>query len=243
MEFLKRHPFAIEAFFEQSVVLTYAIPKEHIRDLVPHPLVLDTHQNTWAFIAVAFVKTKHLRPKGFPKIFGNDFNLIGYRVFVRYTNKAGKNLRGLYILQSETDKQKMVILGNLMTSYSYHKTDINFTQNGTIHHIHSNQSGIDISFEIGEETPQLPFNSPFSDWKEARRFAGPLPFTYSVNNNQKTIVIVEGVRENWIPKPIQINSHDIGFLYQAPFNEARLASAFIVQNIPYFWRKGKTESW
>ena len=58
------------------------------------------------------VQTKELRPKGFPKFMGNDFFLIGYRVFVRYTNNAGKNLRGLYILKSETDKTKMEFFVN-----------------------------------------------------------------------------------------------------------------------------------
>jgi hypothetical protein len=30
---------------------------------------------------------------------GNNFFLIGYRIFVRYTNNAGKSLLGLYILK------------------------------------------------------------------------------------------------------------------------------------------------
>ena len=97
--FLKNHPFAVEAFFESSLVLTFAIPKEQVQKLIPECLELDTHNDKWAFIAVAMVQTKELRPKGFPKILGNDFFLIGYRVFVRYTNNAGKSLRGLYILK------------------------------------------------------------------------------------------------------------------------------------------------
>src|SRR5262245_59454585 len=98
LAFLKNHPFAVEAFFDRSLVLTFAIPKEQVQPLIPELLQLDTFDDKWAFIAVAMVQTRSLRPKGFPKILGNDFFLIGYRVFVRYTNRAGKNLRGLYIL-------------------------------------------------------------------------------------------------------------------------------------------------
>ena len=105
--FLKNHPFAVEAFFESSLVLTFAIPKEQIQSLIPECLTLDTFDDKWAFIAVAMVQTKGLRPKGFPALLGNDFFLIGYRVFVRYQNNAGKNLRGLFILKSETNKKKM----------------------------------------------------------------------------------------------------------------------------------------
>src|SRR2546423_1107219 len=132
LSFLKNHPFAVEAFFESSLVFTFAIPKEQIQHLIPECLQLDTFDN-WAFIAVAMVQTKSLRPKGFPKVLGNDFFLIGYRVFVRFTNNAGKSLRGLYILKTETDKKKMEYLGNIFTHYNYTTTDINqHMQNGTI---------------------------------------------------------------------------------------------------------------
>src|SRR5215216_3946721 len=98
--FLKNHPFAVEAFFESSLVFTFAVQKEQIQHLIPECLELDSLNDKWAFIAVAMVQTKALRPKGFPKMFGNDFFLIGYRIFVRSANRAGKSLRGLYILKS-----------------------------------------------------------------------------------------------------------------------------------------------
>ena len=40
--FLKNHPFAVEAFFESSLVLTFAIPKGKIQHLIPECLELDT---------------------------------------------------------------------------------------------------------------------------------------------------------------------------------------------------------
>ena len=110
MNFLKNHPFAVEAFFEKSIVVTYAVPKEQLIRLIPECLELDTFQDKWAFLAVALVQTKDLRPKGFPRFLGNDFFLIGYRIFVRYKTNKGKNIRGLYILKSETDNKKMEVL-------------------------------------------------------------------------------------------------------------------------------------
>jgi hypothetical protein len=74
---IKDHPFAVEAFFKVSLVLTFAFPKEQLQDLLPECLELDTF-NQWAFLAVAVVDTKGLRPKGFPAFLGNDFILAGY---------------------------------------------------------------------------------------------------------------------------------------------------------------------
>ena len=242
--FLKNHPFAVEAFFKSSLVFTFAIPKEQIQHLIPECLQLDIFKDKWAFIAVAMVQTKDLRPKGFPKVFGNDFFLIGYRVFVRFTNNAGKNLRGLYILKSETDKKKMEFFGNIFTHYNYTTTDINQAmQNGSIE-INSIKSGFKILVDnTGNKNISLPDESPFSDWKEARRFAGPLPFTFTYNSETNEVLIIEGVRENWIPKPIQIAQQNISFLNSLNLQNATLANAFVIKDIPYFWKKGKIEQW
>jgi hypothetical protein len=244
LSFLKDHPFAVEAFFKRSVVLTFAIPKDHMQTLIPECLQLDLFNDKWAFIAIAMVQTKDLRPKGFPKISGTDFFLIGYRVFVRFTNNAGKNLRGLYILKSETDKNKMKFFGNIFTHYNYTTTDIGINEQNGLIAISSKRSGFNIQIRVPEnENIELPVSSPFSNWKEARKFAGPLPFTFTYSPAQKKILIIEGVRENWKPKPIQVINYKFSFIENMKLNDIKLASAFIIENIPYHWKKGKIEQW
>lgn len=240
---LKDHPFAVETFFESSLVLTYAVAKEELKDLIPECLQLDTFNDTWAFVAVAMVQTKDLRPKGFPKFMGNDFFLTGYRVFVRYTDARGKRLRGLYILKSETNKTKMSFFGNLFTHYNYTTTDITLFKKADVISIISNKSKLNVGVNAGNEGIPLPTASPFADWKEARRFAGPLPFTFTYNKKTKEVLIIEGVRENWTPRPVEVLKAEVGFINQKGFKNIILANAFIIENIPYYWKKGKTEKW
>lgn len=241
--FLKDHPFAVEAYFENSIVLSFAVPKEHLQNLIPECLTLDTFQDKWAFIAVALVKTKNLRPKGFPEFLGNDFKLIGYRIFVRYRNNAGKNLRGLYILKSETDKRKMEFLGNLFTHYNYTTTDILVNELDASTEIQSIKSNFKFNYTQSENEIPLPENSPFSNWQEARKFAGPLPFTFSFKTEKNEVLIIEGVRENWVPNPIKVNNFHFDFLEPFYSKGLVLANAFMIKDIPYFWKKGKIESW
>jgi uncharacterized protein YqjF (DUF2071 family) len=224
-------------------VLTFAVPKEQLESYIPGCLQLDTLNNKWAFIAIAMVQTKDLRPKGFPRFMGNDFFLIGYRVFVRYTNKAGKNLRGLYILKSETDKKKMQFMGNIFTHYNYTTTDVLKKENGHSSEISSARSKFKLTIDKTEEEIALPLNSPFTDWKEARRFAGPLPFTFTCNSNTKEVLIIEGVRQNWTPCPVKVIDYDFDFLNSLKLENPVLANAFVIRNIPYYWKKGKTELW
>ena len=243
LSFLKNHPFAVEAFFESSLVLTFAVPKEELEKHIPECLQLDTFNEKWAFVAIAMVQTKDLRPKGFPKFMGNDFFLIGYRVFVRYASNAGKNLRGLYILKSETDKKKMEFMGNIFTHYNYTTTDILQKEQINSKEISSTKSKFKITIDKTEVELSLPNNSPFTDWKEARRFAGPLPFTFTYNTITKEVLIIEGVRQNWTPNPVKVIDYDFEFLNSLKLENPVLANAFVIKNIPYYWKKGKIELW
>ncbi len=243
MNFLKQHPFGVKAFFEKSTVLTFAVPKEELESFLPSYLTLDTFQNQWSFIAIAMVETTALRPAGFPSFMGNNFFLIGYRIFVRYKNKQGKNLRGLYILKSETDKKRLEYLGNIFTNYKYTTTDIQHTvdHNHTI--ISSKKSNFLVSIDQDKTAVAIPEYSPFFNWKEARRFAGPLPHTFSVDAEKKQVLIIRGLRQNWIPKPIHIKEYRFEFLRLLNLGNIRLASAFQISKIPYHWEKGRIEMW
>lgn len=241
--FLKSHPFAVEAFFESSTVLAYAVPKEELQGLIPECLELDTYRDKWAFLAVAMVQTKGLRLKGFPRFLGRDFFLIGYRIFVRYPSVSGRRLRGLYILRSETDKKSMEVIGNFFTYYKYCATDISRSVIGGVTEIRSEKSGFKIVVEESEEDVSLPEGSPFPDWAEARKFAGPMPFTFSYNPKSGNVLIIQGVRQNWTPRPVRIVSSDIGFIKDLRLNGAVPANAFVIKDVPYHWRKGRTERW
>jgi hypothetical protein len=239
--FLQDHPFAVDAYFDTSIVLTFAAHTAELRKLVPSRLELDTFQEEWGFVAVAVVQTTGLRPWFMPRLFGNDFILIGYRVFVRYTNKIGKRMRGLYILRSETDSKRMELLGNIFTHYNYSTIDISIEPRAPITTITSEKGGLEITLKTTDEDPPLPEGSPFNTWKEARRYAGPLPFTFTVGPD--SVLIIEGVRREWSPRPVEVVAQRIDFLRTLGLKTITLANAFIVEDVPYHWKKGRLEEW
>jgi hypothetical protein len=239
---LKRHPFAVEAHFDFSLVLSYAFSKEVLQSLLPPHVELDTF-GEYGFVTVAMVQTRQLRPVGFPVLFGQEFFLIGYRIFVKYHTSAGKRLRGLYILRSETDQWRMKIFGNLFTHYQYSQTDISWAKTDHSIEVTSRKSAFEVSVNWENSIIHLPETSVFADWKEARRFAGPLPFTFDYEPATHSMMVVQGVRENWEPQPVTVQRAKMGWLRQASFDlsEGRLSNAFVVQNIPYRWEKGKRD--
>jgi hypothetical protein len=238
--FLKDHPFAVEAFFDSSLVLTYAVPKDELRSLIPDCLELDTFSDRWAFVAAAMVQTRELRPRGFPKFLGSNFFLIGYRVFVRFRDVDGKRSRGLYILGSATNKRRMEFFGNIFTHYRYTTTDISHTENAGMSEIESKSSRFQVEYkEPNERDVPLPAGSVFADWKEARRFAGPLPFTFTYEPGDDSVLVIEGVRTNWKPVPVEVVDHEFSFIRDLRLDDTRLSNAFMIKDVPYYWKKGK----
>lgn len=55
------------------------------------------------------------------------------------------------------------------------------------------------------------------------------------------MTIVEGARKSWIPRPAKVIDWSIPFLLKPEFKAAQLANAFLVENVPYHWKKGRVE--
>jgi hypothetical protein len=240
---LKRHPIPVAAFFRHSLVLTYALAPETLEPLVPDGLVLDTYQGR-AFLAIALVQTEHLRPSFFPAALGRDFFLSGYRIFTRLGSGA-QSRRGLRILRSDTDHRWMVFAGNRLTHYNYRLCQADFEErNGEIHWTirtpHA-EADLEVVAHVDGSPAALPGGSPFSTLAEARRFAGPLPYTFDYEEPTGAIIGIRAVRQNWNPQPVAVEVRRNTFLEQEPFRSAGpvLANAFYVRDVPYEWQRGR----
>jgi len=245
LHLLKRHPFAVSAFFRHSLVLTYAFPPAILEPLLPAGLVLDTYRDAsreHAFLAIALVQTKDLRPSFLPAVLGRDFFLSGYRIFTRFAS-AGNSRRGLRILRSDTDHSWMVHAGNLLTHYRYHLCKAALVErpgeiSWTIRTPQA-EADLEVTARIGEIAP-LPSGSVFADAAEARKFAGPLPYTFDYEKETHSIIHIPAMRQEWNPRPVAVEVRQNTFLQREPFCRATpiLSNAFYVSDVPYQWLRG-----
>lgn len=238
---LQTHPFPVQAHFDWSLALVYAFPQDVLTPLLAPGLELDIHES-WGFIAVAMVQTRKLRPAGFPKVLGRDFFLSGYRVFTRHRTPEGRNLRGLKILRSDTNRQTMAVLGNLFTHYNYHRADVEVQDSPQSLEIRvqSHDGFGDVHLRCSRAaTVSLPSTSVFKDLRTARLFAGPMPFTFAPV--AEGILRIEGSRNTWKPRPVVVEVANVSFFNQPAFAEAgvpRLSNAFLVEQVDYRWSAG-----
>ena len=246
LHLLKRHPIPIRAEFEFTLVLTYAVPAERLIRFLPPGLQVD-EWNGIGFLAAAFVQTHHLRPAALPSIFGQSFFLAGYRVFSRYRALDGRSLRGLRILRSDTNRRLMAAFGNLLTHYSYRFAQVKIKRDDISLSLDvktlDGSGDVDLQADLGSPDVFIPAGSPFSNERDARRFTGPMPYTFDYERETHSIIRIEGVRKEWHPRLIPVTVNGLSFLDQEGLADAKpvLASCFYIEGIDYLWKRGVWE--
>jgi hypothetical protein len=241
LHWLKRHPFPVDTFFRLSLVLTYAYPAGLLSPLLPPGLVLDTMRG-YGFLTIALVQAERLRPAFLPEAFGRDVFLAGCRIFARRGD--AQSLRGLRILHSLTDRRWMWCAGNLFTHYRYRicRTELREFAGGLQWSVHTRSGDADLEIEVpfANRPAPLPEGSPFVSEQEARRFAGPLPYTFDYEPETASIVSIRGVRSQWNPRPVRVIVRRNTFLDRPPFagRDPLLANAFYLRDVPYRWERG-----
>jgi SAM-dependent methyltransferase len=245
---LRRHPIPVRAHFDHSLVLTYAFPAHVLEPLLPPGLTLDTYGG-YGFVAVAIVQTRDLRPVSLPRVLGQDFVLTGYRIFAKFKTPgaAGRTMRGLRILRSDADRSLMVAGGNVLTHYNYRKCDAHIAETAdgklavTIR-TPGGEADLDVVADLtADGTEKLPPSSPFRSLRDARKFAGPLPYTFDYEPQTHSIIAIKGVRERWSPRVVDVDVRRLSFFDRDPHFRGVtpiLASAFHVRDIDYRWQRG-----
>ena len=238
---LRRHPFAVKAHFHECITLTYALPAGVLRPLLSPGLELET-SGDYGFVAVALVQAEALRPAGLAAAFGQDFFLAGYRIFTTFRTPGGRRLRGLCILRSDTNRPRMVAGGNLMTHYNYHRctSSVDVTGGRVRIAVSTPDHGGDVRMTADLASAALPAGTPFATVREARRFAGPLPFTFDFEQETNAIIAIQATRANWRPAPLSVDVEQLSFFDQPAFRGCTpvLAAAFHVAGIDYRWERG-----
>lgn len=246
---LRRHPVPMRTHFRHSLVLTWAVPPAAVRRFLVPGLELDTFTDRsgreWAFVAAACVELDSLRPAPVPARFGGRQLMVGYRVFCTLATprRGGGTLtrRGLRILASQATDPLAVLGANLTTRYHYRPVRGELTADGdriTVR-VRSRDGRADIDLAVDPRDGRLPEDSVFATAAQARRFAGPLPYTFSPDPDG--IVVVRATRTDWSPEPVRVLHAEVGFFAEGPFAgvERRLSNAFHVADVDYGWQRGQ----
>jgi len=92
------------------------------------------------------------------------------------------------------------VVGNLLTHYNYRRVELVEHREAGIWRVSTRRPGggqtLDLDVDLVTEVASPPSGSPFPDWHAARRFAGPMPFTFDHEGGER-FVVIEGKRREW----------------------------------------------
>jgi hypothetical protein len=138
----------------------------------------------------------------------------------------------------------MMRFGNLLTHYNYHRISVEHRRTPELLalDVASPDGTADVKVTARLDAHGLPAGSVFHDEKTARKFAGPLPFTFDHEKETHSIVCIEGRRQHWQPRLVQADIERVAFLNRLfPSTQPRLVSSFYIEDIPYRWERGVRE--
>jgi len=139
----------------------------------------------------------------------------------------------------------MACAGNLLTHYNYRLCETELkTTSGELHwtiRTPRAEADIEVVARLTDGPGLLPDGSPFSTLAEARKFAGPLPYTFDYEESTDSIIGIRAIRQQWEPRPVAVDVRRNTFLEHEPFLGAHpiLANAFYVHDVPYRWEQGR----
>src|SRR5258708_12429138 len=81
---------------------------------------------------------------------------------------------------------------------------------------------------LADRPAPLPPTSPFRSDRDARRFAGPLPWTFDYEPQTSSIVMIRGRPSQWPPHPVPVEAKPCPLLQPPPLPPPapRLPTAF-----------------
>ena len=138
----------------------------------------------------------------------------------------------------------MVAGGNLLTHYRYRRAALRCEErDGRLEVAVRTRGGdadLDVVADLANLPGPLPPGSPFASAADARRYAGPLPWTFDYEPETDSIVMIHGRRSHWEPQSVAVTVRACGFFAHGLLAGCTpvLANAFHVAGVDYRWDRG-----
>ena len=164
-----------------------------------------------------------------------------YGVHVDISSRGNHTSLGTTHAERTTDYPVIegAFFGNLFTSYRYRTVDAAFRLDGELLRADV-RPGVGVTADLSQMPAPRPAGSPCGSLKEARRFAGPLPYTFHHEPQTGRLLSVRGRRSTWDPQPVAVEVRELDFVSAGRFGaEPVLANAFYVSDIDYRWERGR----
>ncbi|MGL5892109.1 MAG: DUF2071 domain-containing protein [Bacteroidia bacterium] len=218
MNLLKQLPITYTGELHEIRLINFYVDADEVKQLLPAPLKLRLF-NGRALISMINVQLRNMRATFMPG--GIDFSYYhaGFRLLVDDSHLNAGEAKGVYFLESFTNKPLMQLGGNLLTNYRFSAAKINVLSN--MLELRSGDKFLNWAID--------PAHHGNKNTEELRETVAQIDRAYTVNNGREQMVRI--LRERWPIRPAE------GYLFETNFfKTAELAGVFVVDTkIDYTW--------
>jgi uncharacterized protein YqjF (DUF2071 family) len=230
-----KHPVAMRTLFRRCLLVNFAVDPDELASVLPRHVEPDLLDGE-AYLSVVVGRMERMRPVLVPRLLGITYDQIVYRAVVRSGDQ-----RGVFFLRSDADNRLMAGLGNLMSFFRFHRSQVSFTErSGNLDldvRTTTNPSGdIAATYTVGAPRHDLPESSAFASLDEAKGWLVELFVAFHHGAGNDWIDVVRIKRGEWDVRVVDDTRAHYAFMGAgAPFTRARLDSVFLVGDVPYRW--------
>jgi|SRR5688572_6983275 len=224
----------IEGIIERRVLVNYTVDPGIVQKIIPRPFRVKVYKNK-AIVGICLIRLKHIRPKGFPKLFGISSENGAHRIAVEW----GENNhieQGVFIPRRDTSSILNSMAGSRIFPGRHYHAKFDVQESDQHYHIGFKSSdGTTVSTD-GNKSDQLQPNSIFGSLEEVSDFFEGGGIGYSPAGNK-----FDGLQlktYNWKVEPLNITSVQSSFFEDKknfPTGSVQFDNALLMTEIKHEW--------
>jgi len=227
----------MRTIFRDCFLVNFSMEPATLARLLPAPIEPDAYDGR-AFLSVVMADMDRMRPAGLPAVCGVTYQQVVYRAVVRNGTE-----RGVHFLRSDADNPFMVLMGNLLSFFSFHNARIIAERRGNFRHVDlaaapQDHANIHASFDLGSARRTVPEGSVFPSLEVAQGFLVELYAAFHRPAGHSDVSTVRIKRGAWniafVDAPRARFEFMDGSRAFAP-GSTRLDSIIYVEDIAYYW--------
>jgi len=231
---------AITSTFFTNSILMYSCEPEDLQHLLCPGIDVDVIGGR-GHLAVAFVDQRDFRPRGFPRWAGRDFFMVEYLAFVTYESSDGRQMPGLYLLQSDTPSTLACIGSRGFSHYRFRKIDLTINETAEARRFTSTKAGIEVAISLDTETETETDRSE-EPWAHYGQLSKPRSFNFQHLKRSNATLVIRGVLKGWTPLPATVLTSDVAAVDELGITFDEPPKAIEVDNVEYLWRNSRIDT-
>ena len=153
----------------------------------------------------------------------------------------------MHFLRSDADHPLMVVMGNLLSFFRFHRARILRAKGSGLHHFDlvaaaHDHADIHASFDVAHGGRQVPASSTFPTCDEAQRFLVELYTAFRPSADGQTVSSVDIKRSDWRVRMVEAPRARFDLMDGSglfPAGSTQLDSVIYVEDIEYYWHTVK----